>query len=169
MIGKCLCGEIQFEIKGETPNLLQCHCSLCRKQSGSSANAATFVHESKFAWKSGMDKVTYFKNDTGFSSNFCSICGSPVPNQLRDTDKYWIPAGLLEDDLIQSVDGRAVATFVEFAEIIRNGNGNTISIEIERSGEVFDVDATPQAEFVEGPDGGETVAFQVTKAGTVDS
>ena len=98
MIGKCLCGEIQFEIKGETPNLLQCHCSLCRKQSGSSANAATFVQESKFAWKSGIDKVTYFKNDTGFSSNFCSICGSPVPNQLRDTDKYWIPAGLLEDE-----------------------------------------------------------------------
>ncbi|MEE8438373.1 MAG: RIP metalloprotease RseP [Micropepsaceae bacterium] len=66
-------------------------------------------------------------------------------------------AGILEGDIIQSVDGRAVATFVEFAEIIRSGNGSTISIEIDRSGEVFDVDATPQAEFVEGPDGGETV------------
>jgi len=98
MIGKCLCGEVQFEIEGETPNLLQCHCSLCRKQSGSSANAATFVDESKFAWKSGLDKVSYFKKDTGFNSNFCSICGSPVPNQLSDTDKYWIPAGLLEDE-----------------------------------------------------------------------
>lgn len=98
MIGKCLCGDVQFEIEGETPNLLQCHCSLCRKQSGSSANAATFVDESNFAWKSGKDKIAYFKKDTGFSSNFCSICGSPVPNQLKDTDKYWIPAGLLEDE-----------------------------------------------------------------------
>ncbi len=98
MIGKCLCGEVQFEIEGETPNLLQCHCSFCRKQSGSSANAATFVDENKFVWKSGLDKVSYFKKDTGFRSNFCSVCGSPVPNQLRDTDKYWIPAGLLEDE-----------------------------------------------------------------------
>jgi len=49
MIGKCLCGEIQFEIKGELPHLYQCHCLLCRKQGGSSANAATFIHESKFS------------------------------------------------------------------------------------------------------------------------
>ena len=103
MIGKCLCGEVQFEIEGETPHLYQCHCSLCRKQSGSSANAATIVHESNFSWKSGLGKISYFKKDTGFTSNFCSTCGSPVPNQLRDTDKYWIPAGLFENEGGQEV------------------------------------------------------------------
>lgn len=103
MIGKCLCGEVQFEIEGETPHLCQCHCSLCRKQSGSSANAATFIHESKFSWKSGLDKISYFKKDTGFTSNFRSTCGSPVPNRLRDTDKYWDPAGLFEDEDSQEI------------------------------------------------------------------
>ena len=98
MKGTCLCGAIRFETDGEPPNLYQCHCSLCRKQSGSSANAATVVHESKFSWKSGLDQISYFKKETGFTSNFCSTCGSPVPNQLRDTDKIWIPAGLLEDE-----------------------------------------------------------------------
>ena len=89
MIGKCLCGDI--------PNLYQCHCSLCRKQGGAYSNAATIIHEDQFSWKSGQDKISYFRKETGFSSDFCATCGSPVPNRLRNTERFWIPAGLLED------------------------------------------------------------------------
>ncbi|QNI03231.1 GFA family protein [Halomonas sp. SH5A2] len=103
MIGKCLCGKVQFEIKGKVPHLYQCHCSLCRKQSGSSANAATFIFESDFAWSTGEDFITSFVKDTGFRTDFCSNCGSPVPNRLRTTDKYWVPAGLLEGEDDQEV------------------------------------------------------------------
>jgi hypothetical protein len=41
MKGECLCGDVEFEIKGDLPNLYQCHCSLCRKVTGSSA--ATYL------------------------------------------------------------------------------------------------------------------------------
>jgi hypothetical protein len=34
-----LCGQIEFRIVGEIPKLCQCHCSLCRKQGGSSSKA----------------------------------------------------------------------------------------------------------------------------------
>jgi len=97
MIGKCLCGEVQFEIAGEIPNLYQCHCSLCRKVTGSSANAATFVDQENYKWLSGQDNIRSYIKETGFRSDFCNTCGSPVPNKLRDTAKYWIPAGLLEE------------------------------------------------------------------------
>jgi len=103
MIGKCLCGEIQFEIEGKLPDLYQCHCSLCRQQGGSASNSATIIHDSRFSWKSGEDKICYYKKETGFSSNFCSSCGSTIPNRLRDTDKFWIPAGLLEEDQGQQI------------------------------------------------------------------
>jgi hypothetical protein len=33
---------------------------------------------------------------TGFRSDFCGLCGSPVPNQLRSSSLVWVPAGLLE-------------------------------------------------------------------------
>lgn len=97
MKGKCLCGAVAFEVIGEIPNLYQCHCSMCRKSTGSSANAATFVRADMFRWVSGKDKISSFTKDTGYRSDFCSICGSPVPNPLRDTDKVWVPAGLLEE------------------------------------------------------------------------
>ena len=43
MQGKCLCGQVAFEILGAVPKLYQCHCSLCRKQGGSTSNTATIV------------------------------------------------------------------------------------------------------------------------------
>ncbi|PHS14894.1 MAG: aldehyde-activating protein [Kangiella sp.] len=98
MIGKCICGQVQFKLKGKTPNLYQCHCKLCRKQGGSASNTATIVDLTSFSWISSEDKITYYKKDSGFSSNFCSSCGSPVPNKLRDSDYQWIPAGLLDGD-----------------------------------------------------------------------
>lgn len=97
MRGKCLCGDIQFEVQGKVPDLYQCHCSLCRKITGSSANAATLVHENSLTWLSGEEKITSFVDSTGYRSDFCSTCGSPVPNLLGKTDNYWIPAGLLEE------------------------------------------------------------------------
>ena len=48
MIGKCLCGEVQFEILGDLPNLYQCHCSLCRKVSGSSSNSAMLIEAKNY-------------------------------------------------------------------------------------------------------------------------
>ncbi len=81
----------------EIRNFYRCHCSLCQKQTGASANAATFIHKDSIKWLSGEDEIKQYVKPTGFRCNFCSSCGSPVPNPLRSTDKYWIPVGLLEN------------------------------------------------------------------------
>ncbi|TOP03723.1 aldehyde-activating protein, partial [Vibrio parahaemolyticus] len=48
-----MCGEVSFELSGELPPIYQCHCSLCRKISGSSSNSALIVKASSFKWRSG--------------------------------------------------------------------------------------------------------------------
>lgn len=103
MKGECLCGAVVFEIEGELPNLYQCHCSLCRKATGSNANAATFVEGKSFRWISGQSNICSFQKPTGYRSDFCSGCGSPVPNRLRGTDVIWVPAGLLEEMAVAQV------------------------------------------------------------------
>ena len=103
MKGACLCNGVRFRTHGDTPNFYQCHCSLCRKQGGASSNAATFVLEENFSWEVGQEQVSGFTRESGFTSHFCSVCGSPVPNLLRDTGFYWIPAGLLEPEPGQTV------------------------------------------------------------------
>lgn len=97
MRGHCLCGQIGFEIDGSRIKLYQCHCSLCRRQGGSLSNTATIVSNERFRWLQGADRVSSWIKDSGFRSDFCATCGSPVPNPLRKLPYYWIPAGLLED------------------------------------------------------------------------
>ena len=99
MRGKCLCGLIEFEVLGVAPKLYQCHCSLCRKQGGASSNTAAIVAQEQFRWLSGQEHISSWVKDTGFRSDFCSNCGSPVPNALRSTPYYWVPAGLFEEDV----------------------------------------------------------------------
>ena len=98
MHGHCLCEQIKFEIVGECFKLYQCHCSLCRRQGGSLSNTATIVSEEKFRWLEGTDHISSWVKASGFRSDFCSICGSPVPNPLRSLPYFWVPAGLLESD-----------------------------------------------------------------------
>jgi hypothetical protein len=98
MRGSCLCGKIEFQIVGNLLKIYQCHCSLCRKQGGSSSNAAIIVGAENFWWVSGESHISSYVKPTGFRSDFCSQCGSPVPNPLRATPYYWVPAGLLDED-----------------------------------------------------------------------
>jgi hypothetical protein len=59
--------------------------------------AAAIISAEKFRWLSGTELVSSWKKDTGFRSDFCSRCGSPVPNPLRNIPYVWVPAGLLEN------------------------------------------------------------------------
>jgi len=96
MRGKCLCEAVEFEITGVIPKLYQCHCSLCRKQGGSTSNTAAIVPLENFRWLSGENNISSYVRPTGFRSDFCSTCGSTVPNPLRKTRFYWVPSGMFE-------------------------------------------------------------------------
>ncbi|MEX1993602.1 MAG: GFA family protein [Steroidobacteraceae bacterium] len=89
---------MQFEVAGPYPLLYQCHCSLCRKQGGSVSNTGLIVAAGKFRWVAGAELISRWQRSSGFRSHFCSRCGSPVPNPLRDTGYIWVPSGLLEGD-----------------------------------------------------------------------
>jgi hypothetical protein len=96
MRGKCLCEAVSFEIVRAIPKLYQCHCSLCRRQGGSTSNTATVVAVENFRWLSGQERISSFVKPTGFRSDFCSTCGSAVPNPLRNTPYVWVPSGMFE-------------------------------------------------------------------------
>jgi hypothetical protein len=99
MRGSCLCGKVKFEIEGELQAIYQCHCSLCRKEGGSSSNSSTIIDAAKIRWAGGQEYISSYVRQTGFRSDFCSSCGSPVPHPLRSTSYYWVPVGLLDGNI----------------------------------------------------------------------
>jgi len=97
MQGACLCGTVTFELSVTPSHFYRCHCSLCRKQSGTGYNLATLVNETDFSWLSGESQLASWRKPTGYRNDFCSSCGSTVPNALRDRPYIWIPVGLLNE------------------------------------------------------------------------
>lgn len=88
--GGCLCGSVQFEIKGPIRNIVYCHCSQCRKAQGSAFATNGIVKASDFDILTGADSLTGYESSPGQTKYFCKICGSPIlsksesrPEQVR--------------------------------------------------------------------------------------
>ena len=96
--GSCLCGGVRFEITGKVSAIGQCHCSLCRKVSGSASNAALLTAQPSLRWLEGEELIQQYSRPTGWKSVFCRVCGSPMPLLHPSGKVFWIPAGSLDDD-----------------------------------------------------------------------
>jgi hypothetical protein len=76
--GSCLCRAIQYEIDGELGYFGYCHCTSCRKASGSAHAANAPVRRSEFRLVSGAAEIREFESSAGKTRAFCSRCGSPI-------------------------------------------------------------------------------------------
>ena len=98
--GSCLCGTVKFAVKPPFSAFRYCHCSRCRKASGSAHAANLFVPRAQFEWRAGEDVVKRYDLPQAqrFSVWFCRECGSRVPHNVKTRDDVLIPAGLLDGD-----------------------------------------------------------------------
>jgi hypothetical protein len=97
--GSCLCGAVKFEVSGEPTRFYHCHCSRCRKVSGTGHASNLFLQPGTLSWLSGDALVRVFKVPEAkrFANSFCAACGSRLPRQATDSDMVMIPAGSLDD------------------------------------------------------------------------
>jgi hypothetical protein len=96
--GSCLCGAVRFEYGRAVTQVGMCHCSKCRKVSGTASNAVIIVPATDLRWLSGEDLRQQYVMASGWRTTFCRTCGSPLPQTLPGTEAYWVPAGVLDDD-----------------------------------------------------------------------
>ena len=95
--GSCLCGEVRFKVEGEFEHFYLCHCTYCRKDTGSAHGANLFSSKASVNWLSGQDSVrTYNLPQTRHTRCFCNICGSALPNVTNNM--VVVPAGSLDSD-----------------------------------------------------------------------
>lgn len=98
--GSCVCGAVTFEVDPPYRFFQYCHCSRCRKRSGSIHAANMAVPAAQVRFLTGEENVKTFVLPTanGWSNAFCGTCGSGMP-WLVKTGKAWIvPAGAMDDD-----------------------------------------------------------------------
>ena len=98
--GSCVCGAVAFRMEGPFRGFQYCHCSRCRKKTGSSHAANIFVPVDQFSWERGKDMVRRFELPTAkyWSTAFCGDCGSAMPWLTRNGKAMVVAAGALDDD-----------------------------------------------------------------------
>jgi hypothetical protein len=82
--GGCLCGSVRFEVSSELGPIVYCHCSLCRRASGSAFGSNASVQASAFKIRQGENVVTEYESTPGYFRAFCSRCGSPLYGRHKD-------------------------------------------------------------------------------------
>lgn len=95
--GQCLCGAVSFRISGKFESFFLCHCSRCRKDSGSAHSANLFSCTARLTWVSGEESIKMFRlPGSRHVKSFCSGCGSALPVSQPEVGVLVVPAGSLD-------------------------------------------------------------------------
>jgi len=99
--GSCLCGSVVFAAELPFERFVHCHCSRCRKATGTAHASNAVVKPDAFRWLEGQDLVGRYDLPTArsFASSFCRRCGAPMPHSTRSGREVIIPAGAFDDAL----------------------------------------------------------------------
>jgi hypothetical protein len=98
--GSCLCGGVTFEVDLPFRRANHCHCSLCRKHSGTFGLTPARVPREQFRLLSGEELLRVYAPDQGTAVKvFCSICGSSLfGGRWPQGDEISIRLGSLDGD-----------------------------------------------------------------------
>lgn len=92
--GSCLCGGVRYEVRGSLRDVIGCHCTQCRKQTGHfmAATAAKLEHFRVIK----VDGLKWYASSATAERGFCGICGSTLFWQGKGRDYVAIAAGSLD-------------------------------------------------------------------------
>ncbi len=100
--GSCLCGAIKVELLGSIEDIIHCHCSLCRKNSGTAYATNGFINANEFRMIDPQKKLATYEFKPGKSRHFCSVCASPIySSNSGNPEKLRIRLGILDSDITE--------------------------------------------------------------------
>ncbi len=92
--GRCLCGDVRFEVHGPLRPVIYCHCSMCRRGSGH-FDAATACAPEHLRLLSAQS-LRWYRSSASARRGFCSTCGSQLFWEPADGGHVSIWAGTLD-------------------------------------------------------------------------
>ncbi len=92
--GGCLCGKVRFTTRGPLREVVFCHCSQCRRQSGL-YYAATSIPADRLSLD-GAEHLTWYAASSFAKRGFCGTCGSLLFWKPDDEPRYAVLAGAFD-------------------------------------------------------------------------
>ena len=95
--GRCFCGAVEYEVADEFEYSAYCHCSNCRRTTGSAFKPFAGIRRAKFKFIRGDTDLLVYGEENG-NDTHCKFCGSLVFSVVRDGAYVHVPMGTLVDD-----------------------------------------------------------------------
>lgn len=92
--GHCLCGAVQYEVRGPLRPVIYCHCNMCRRSTGHFVAATACAREHLTIHPS--DALQWYRSSAQARRGFCLACGSNLFWEGLGRDSISILAGSLD-------------------------------------------------------------------------
>lgn len=93
--GACLCGAVEYSVLDEFEYAANCHCSQCRRATGSAFKPFAGIRSSKLELVSGRDRIMIFGEIATAHDVRCGRCGSLLYSVVREGAYVHVTMGTL--------------------------------------------------------------------------
>jgi hypothetical protein len=97
LAGGCMCGAVAYEVADEFQYAANCHCSICRRATGSAFKAFAGIEREKLRLTHGEGNLMVFGDKTGHDTR-CATCGSFLYSVVRGGGFLHVSMGTVLDD-----------------------------------------------------------------------
>ncbi|WP_394838019.1 GFA family protein [Pendulispora rubella] len=97
LAGKCFCGAVHYAVADAFLYAANCHCSNCRRTTGSAFKPFAGIERDKLRVTQGGDHLALF-GEVDANDTHCTTCGSLLYSVVRDGQFVHVPMGTLVDD-----------------------------------------------------------------------
>ncbi|MFM0034715.1 GFA family protein [Paraburkholderia strydomiana] len=97
LAGGCLCGAVHYSVKDEFIYALNCHCSSCRRATGSAFKPFAGIERDKLCITQGKDNLLIFGDERASHDVHCKTCGSLMFSVVRNAEFVHVTLGTLAD------------------------------------------------------------------------
>merc|ERR1719188_621578 len=94
-----MCGAVKFNLTEAPHRMMNCHCSMCRRQGGGPFITWAAFDDEAIRIEQGADLLKTIKSSSFAYQTFCQVCGSTISlNYYSQTGTTWLAGGGIEDD-----------------------------------------------------------------------
>mgnify|MGYP000916298165 FL=1 len=95
--GSCLCGAVRYEVADEFHAAFNCHCSRCRRATGSAFKPMAAIVFDKIRLVQGQDDLLIYGQPPGSHDLHCRHCGSFLYSYIAENGNGHVAMGTLVD------------------------------------------------------------------------
>lgn len=99
--GSCGCGTVNYKINGPLKAVVNCHCTMCRKNNGTPFSTYCVVAQTDFDIFEGQENIATYEASGDVKKRACEKCGSPLyQSHQRYPDVFMIFHGSLTESSV---------------------------------------------------------------------